>query len=65
MEEREYEFGLDSFMAITAGPDGEPIGGDQVVRDTSPVRPSSRPDLDRDVKQGIQSQQINKELFKR
>ena len=38
---------------------------DQMVRDTSPVRPSSRPDLDRDVKQGIQSQQINKELFKR
>jgi hypothetical protein len=34
MEEHEYEFGLDSFMAITAGPDGEPIGGDQVVRDT-------------------------------
>ena len=34
MEEREYEFGLDSFMAVTAGPDGEPIGGDQVVRDT-------------------------------
>src|ERR1700722_17761766 len=34
MEEREYEFGLDSFMAITTGPDGGPIGGDQVVRDT-------------------------------
>ena len=34
MEEREYEFGLDTFMAITAGPDGEPVGGDQVVRDT-------------------------------
>jgi probable LLM family oxidoreductase len=34
MEEREYEFGLDSFMAVTVGPDGEPIGGDQVVRDT-------------------------------
>lgn len=34
MEEREYEFGLDSFMATTAGPDGEPVGGDQVVRDT-------------------------------
>ena len=26
MEEREYEFGLDSFMAVTAGLDGEPIG---------------------------------------
>jgi probable LLM family oxidoreductase len=34
MEERKYEFGLDSFMAVTVGPDGEPIGGDQVVRDT-------------------------------
>src|SRR5580700_8551396 len=34
MEEREYEFGLDSFMAVTAGSDGETIGGDQVVRDT-------------------------------
>src|SRR6476661_1200149 len=34
MEEREYEFGLDSFMAITGGPDGQPVGGDQVVRDT-------------------------------
>lgn len=34
MEEREYEFGLDSFMATTAGIDGEPIAGDQVVRDT-------------------------------
>src|ERR1700758_23104 len=34
MEQREYEFGLDSFMAITAGLDGQPIGGDQVVRDT-------------------------------
>jgi probable LLM family oxidoreductase len=34
MEEREYEFGLDSFMAITAGPDHEPVAGDQVVRDT-------------------------------
>src|SRR6201993_856629 len=34
MEQRKYEFGLDSFMAVTGGPDGEPIGGDQVVRDT-------------------------------
>ena len=32
--QREYEFGLDSFMAITAGLGGEPIAGDQVVRDT-------------------------------
>ncbi len=34
MEEREYEFGLDSFMAVTAGSDGETIGGDEVVRGT-------------------------------
>src|ERR1700759_1448223 len=34
MTEREYEFGLDSFMAVTAGLDGAPIGGDQVVCDT-------------------------------
>jgi probable LLM family oxidoreductase len=34
MEERKYEFGLDSFMAVTAGPNGETIRGDQVVRDT-------------------------------
>src|SRR6201997_2546934 len=33
MEARKYEFGLDSFMAVTAGLDGEPIGGDQGVRD--------------------------------
>ena len=33
MQEREYEFGLDTFMAVTDGPDGEPVGGDQVVRD--------------------------------
>ena len=32
---------------------------DQIVRDTSPVRPSSRPDLDRDVREGIQSQRLN------
>src|SRR5258708_19976787 len=33
MEERECEFGLDSFMAVTSGPDGETVGGVQVVRD--------------------------------
>jgi hypothetical protein len=37
----------------------------QVVRETSPVRPSSRPDLDYDVKHGIQQRNLNKELFKR
>jgi probable LLM family oxidoreductase len=34
MEARKYELGLDSFMAVSAAPDGEAIGGDQVVRDT-------------------------------
>src|SRR6201990_160215 len=34
MAQREYEFGLDSFMAITAGTDGQSADGDQVVRDT-------------------------------
>src|ERR1700679_2445078 len=34
MEERTYEFGLDSFMQVSAGPDGTPIDGAQVVRDT-------------------------------
>jgi hypothetical protein len=42
---------------------GRPPG--QVVRETSPVRPSSRPDLDYDVKHGIQQRNLNKELFKR
>ena len=35
------------------------------VRETSPIRPSSRPDLDYDVKSGIQGDRINKELFRR
>src|SRR5246500_1379026 len=34
MKEREYEFGLDSFMAVSKGSDGRLVGGDQVVRDT-------------------------------
>lgn len=33
MKERDYAFGLDSLMAITAGLDGELVDGDQVVRD--------------------------------
>src|SRR3954447_26201994 len=49
MEEREYEFGLDSFMAITAGLDGEPIGGDQVVRDT--------------VEEGVLAEQVGIDSF--
>jgi len=31
-----------------------------VAKETSPVKPSSRPDLDYDVKSGIQSQNVNK-----
>ena len=34
MGERAHDFRLDSFMAVTAGLDGEPVGGDHVVRDT-------------------------------
>src|ERR1700722_14211239 len=49
MEEREYEFGLDSFMAITTGPDGQPIGGDQVVRDT--------------VEEGVLAEQVGIDSF--
>jgi probable LLM family oxidoreductase len=49
MEEREYEFGLDSFMAITAELDGEPIGGDQVVRDT--------------VEEGVLAEQVGIDSF--
>src|SRR6202022_1652436 len=49
MEEREYEFGLDSFMAVTAGLDDEPIGGDQVVRDT--------------VEEGVLAEQVGIDSF--
>src|SRR3954453_21027431 len=49
MEEREYEFGLDSFMAITAGPDGEPIGGDQVIRNV--------------VEEGVLAEQVGIDSF--
>src|SRR3954449_5567970 len=34
MAEREYEFGLDSFMAVTADAAGNAVPGDQVVRNT-------------------------------
>jgi len=34
----------------------------RVVRETSPVRPSARPDLDYDVRSGIQSQRIGERL---
>ena len=36
-----------------------------VVRETSPVRPSPRPDLSPDIQRGIQSDRVNRELFKR
>src|SRR6202048_1912809 len=49
MEERDYEFGLDSFMAVTVGLDGEPIGGDQVVRDT--------------VEEGVLAEQVGIDSF--
>jgi probable LLM family oxidoreductase len=49
MQEREYEFGLDSFMAVTAGLDGQPIGGDQVVRDT--------------VEEGVLAEQVGIDSF--
>jgi len=34
----------------------------RVVRETSPVRPSARPDLDYDVKTGVQSQRLSDAL---
>src|ERR1700742_118915 len=32
METREFEFGLDTFLPVTVDASGEPIGGDQVIR---------------------------------
>ena len=49
MEERKYEFGLDSFMAVTAGADGEPISGDLVVRNT--------------VEEGVLAEQVGIDSF--
>ena len=43
------QFGLDSFMAVTVGLDGEPIGGDQVVRDT--------------VEEGVLAEQVGIDSF--
>lgn len=34
----------------------------RIVRETSPVRPSTRPDLDYDVRSGIQSQRIGERV---
>jgi probable LLM family oxidoreductase len=49
MQERRYEFGLDSFMATTVGVDAEPVGGDQVVRDT--------------VEEGVLAEQVGIDSF--
>src|ERR1700726_781286 len=49
MKEREYEFGLASFMAVTAGLDGEPVGGEHVVRDT--------------VEEGVLAEQVGIDSF--
>ncbi len=49
MQEREYEFGLDSFMAVTDGSDGQPISGDQVIRDT--------------VEEGVLAEQVGIDSF--
>src|ERR1700739_4890582 len=49
MQEREYEFGLDSFMAVTAGVDGEAVRGGQVVRDT--------------VQEGVLAEQVGIDSF--
>ena len=43
---------------------GTPSPG-KVVRETSPVRPSSRPDLDRSIRDGIQTQRLNDVLHHR
>ena len=47
--ERDYEFGLDSFMAVTVGLDGGPIGGDEVVRNT--------------VEEGVLAEQVGIDSF--
>jgi probable LLM family oxidoreductase len=49
MSERDYELGLDTFMAATAGPGGAPVGGDQVVRDT--------------VEEGVLAEQVGIDSF--
>jgi hypothetical protein len=52
------EIRADADRAVSEYAAGSPPGN--VVRETSPVRPSARPDLDYDVKGGIQSRQLNK-----
>ena len=50
----------DADRAVTEYAAGRTPG--RIVRETSPVRPSSRPDLDYDVKSGIQTRQLQKEI---
>jgi probable LLM family oxidoreductase len=49
MTEREYEFGLDTFMPVSADEHGNPIGGDQVVRNT--------------VEEGVLAEQVGIDSF--
>jgi probable LLM family oxidoreductase len=49
MPAREYEFGLDTFMPVSAGPHGTSIAGDQVVRNT--------------VEEGVLAEQVGIDSF--
>ncbi|HEY2654134.1 MAG TPA: LLM class flavin-dependent oxidoreductase, partial [Solirubrobacteraceae bacterium] len=49
MSEREYELGLDTFMTVTADEHGNPLSGDQVVRNT--------------VEEGILAEQVGIDSF--
>jgi probable LLM family oxidoreductase len=49
MSEREYELGLDTFMTVTADEHGNPLSGDQVVRNT--------------VEEGVLAEQVGIDSF--
>jgi probable LLM family oxidoreductase len=49
MSERRYELGLDSFMAVTADENGQPISGDQVIRNA--------------VEEGVLAEQVGIDSF--
>src|SRR4051794_28928061 len=49
MSDREYELGLDSFIAVTADANGAPIPGDQVIRHV--------------VKEGVLAEQVGIDSF--
>jgi hypothetical protein len=51
----------DADQAVSEYAAGQAAPG-RLVNQTSPVRPSSRPDLDYDVKSGIQSQRLGESL---